>query len=168
MSTREEPGHFPEGVQNGVPIFSVVLNREGQYNDRQFRGWSAKRSSEVGGETIVMIKAFNKHYRKAVDLLENASSSEKIEIGDQVLDWFHQLPEEYLISLALFFNEVIDDLGDESLEKIDLGAKQKKEDYDEEEEADEEEEEEDEDEYEDDTGSAPEPIPDEQDPPAKE
>ncbi len=36
------------------------------------------------------------------------------------MDWLREIPEEYLVSLALFFNEVIDDLGDESLEKIDL------------------------------------------------
>ena len=65
------------------------------------------------------------------------------------MEWFHELPEEYLISLALFFNEVIDDLGDESLEKITLRAKQKKgEDEEEEEEEEEEfEEEEEEEEY---------------------
>jgi len=90
-----------------------------------------------------MIKAFNKHYRKAIDLLEDSSSSEKIEMAEKVLEWFRELPEEYLISLALFFNEVIDDLGDESLEKITLKGKKKKpeveeddedeEDYDEEE-----------------------------------
>lgn len=73
-----------------------------------------------------MIKAFNKHYRKAIDLVEDASASEKIEMAEKVLDWFRELPEEYLISLALFFNEVIDDLGDESLEKINLGSKRKK------------------------------------------
>jgi hypothetical protein len=73
-----------------------------------------------------MIRAFNKHYRKAIDLLESASGSEKIEMAEKVMEWFHELPEEYLISLALFFNEVIDDLGDESLEKITLRAKQKK------------------------------------------
>ena len=90
-----------------------------------------------------MIKAFNKHYKKAIDLLEDSSSSEKIEMAEKVLEWFRELPEEYLISLALFFNEVIDDLGDESLEKINLKAKRKnpkveeededEEDYDEEE-----------------------------------
>ncbi len=72
-----------------------------------------------------MIKAFNKHYKKAIDLLEDSSSSEKIEMAEKVLEWFRELPEEYLISLALFFNEVIDDLGDESLEKINLKAKRK-------------------------------------------
>jgi hypothetical protein len=96
-----------------------------------------------------MIRAFNKHYRKAIDLLESASGSEKIEMAEKVMEWFHELPEEYLISLALFFNEVIDDLGDESLEKITLRAKQKKgEDEEEEEEEEEEfEEEEEEGEY---------------------
>jgi hypothetical protein len=95
-----------------------------------------------------MIRAFNKHYRKAIDLLESASGSEKIEMAEKVMEWFHELPEEYLISLALFFNEVIDDLGDESLEKITLRAKQKKgEDEEEEEEEEELEEEEEEEEY---------------------
>ena len=83
-----------------------------------------------------MIRAFNKHYRVAIDLLEDSSASEKIEMAEKVMDWFRELPEEYLISLALFFNEVIDDLGDESLEKINLGTKRKKK---EEEEEDEEE-----------------------------
>ena len=81
-----------------------------------------------------MIKVFNKHYRKAIDLLESASGSEKIEMAEKVMEWFHELPEEYLISLALFFNEVIDDLGDESLEKINLKMKRKKKDLEEEEE----------------------------------
>ncbi len=72
-----------------------------------------------------MIKAFNKHYKKAIDLLEDSSASEKIEMAEKVIDWFKDLPEEYLISLALFFNEVIDDLGDESLEKISLRTKNK-------------------------------------------
>ena len=84
-----------------------------------------------------MIKAFNKHYRKAIDLLEDSSSSEKIEMAERVLDWFKDLPEEYLISLALFFNEVIDDLGDESLEKINLKQKRKSRDAEEEDEGDE-------------------------------
>ena len=84
-----------------------------------------------------MIKAFNKHYRKAIDLLEDSSSSEKIEMAERVLDWFKDLPEEYLISLALFFNEVIDDLGDESLEKINLKQKRKSRDAEEEDEDDE-------------------------------
>ena len=88
-----------------------------------------------------MIRAFNKHYRKAIDLIENSSASEKIETAERIMDWFRQLPEEYLISLALFFNEVIDDLGDESLEKIDLRAKRSKKEYEEEEDDDEEEEE---------------------------
>lgn len=67
-----------------------------------------------------MIRAFNKHYRKAIDLIEEASSSEKMELAEKVIEWLRELPEEYVIALALFFNEVIDDLGDESLEKIDL------------------------------------------------
>ena len=93
-----------------------------------------------------MIRAFNKHYRKAIDLIEDFTGSEKIETAEKVLEWFRQLPEEYLISLALFFNEVIDDLGDESLEKIELEAKRKKGSHEEEEEEeDEEEEDEDED-----------------------
>jgi len=73
-----------------------------------------------------MIRAFNKHYRKAIDLIENSSSSEKMEIAERVIEWFRELPEEYIISLAMFFNEVIDDLGDDSLEKINLKMKQKK------------------------------------------
>lgn len=93
-----------------------------------------------------MIKAFNKHYRKAIDILEESSGSEKIEIAEKVLDWFRELPEEYLISLALFFNEVIDDLGDESLEKIKLKTNRKKKDLEEEEEVEEFEEDEEEDE----------------------
>jgi hypothetical protein len=98
-----------------------------------------------------MIRAFNKHYRKAIDLLEDSSASEKIEMAEKVMDWFRELPEEYLVSLALFFNEVIDDLGDESLEKIDLKTKQKKrEDEEEDEEEEEYEEDEEEDEYEED------------------
>jgi hypothetical protein len=100
-----------------------------------------------GGEESFMIRAFNKHYRKAIDLLEEASGSEKIEMAEKVMDWFQELPEEYLISLALFFNEVIDDLGDESLEKINLKARRKKrEEEEEEEEIEEFEEEEEEDE----------------------
>jgi hypothetical protein len=58
--------------------------------------------------------------------LEEASASEKIDMAEKVMDWFREIPEEYLISLALFFNEVIEDLGDESLEKINLRAKRKK------------------------------------------
>ena len=99
-----------------------------------------------------MIRAFNKHYRKAIDLLEDSSSSEKIEMAERVLEWLKELPEEYLVSLALFFNEVIDDLGDESLEKINLKAKRKSreiEEQDEEEEYDEEEDEDYDDEKED-------------------
>ncbi|MBM4338648.1 MAG: hypothetical protein FJ110_03805 [Deltaproteobacteria bacterium] len=83
-----------------------------------------------------MIRVFNKHYRKAVDLVENATGSEKLEIAEKVMEWFRELPEEYLVSLALFFNEVIDDLGDESLEKIDLKTKRKKKEEEEEEEDD--------------------------------
>ncbi len=79
----------------------------------------------AGGEFLSMIRAFNKHYKKAFDLLEDSSSSEKIEMAEKVIEWFRELPEEYLISLALFFNEVIDDLGDESLEKINLKASEK-------------------------------------------
>jgi len=89
-----------------------------------------------------MIRAFNKHYRKAVDLIENSSSSEKMEIAEKVIEWFRDLPEEYVISLAMFFNEVIDDLGDDSLEKISFKMKRKKK----EEEEDEEDEDEDEEE----------------------
>ncbi len=96
-----------------------------------------------------MIKALNKHYRKAIDVLEDSSSSEKIEMAEKVLEWFRELPEEYLISLALFFNEVIDDLGDESLEKISLKGKKKKREIEEEDEADEDYDEE-EDDYDDD------------------
>jgi hypothetical protein len=97
----------------------------------------------------LVIKAFNKHYRKAIDLLEESSGSEKIEIAEKVLDWFRELPEEYLISLALFFNEVIDDLGDESLEKIKLKTNRKRKDLEEEEEIEEFEEDEEEEEDED-------------------
>lgn len=101
-----------------------------------------------------MIRAFNKHYKKALDILENSSSSEKIEIAERIIDWFRELPEEYLISLALFFNEVIDDLGDDSLEKIDLKVRRRRkeelEEYDEDEYEDEYEEEYDEDYDEDD------------------
>ena len=88
-----------------------------------------------------MIRAFNKHYRKAIDLLENSSSSEKMELAERVIEWFRDLPEEYVISLALFFNEVIDDLGDESLEKINLRMKRKKKEEEEEEEEEDSEEE---------------------------
>jgi hypothetical protein len=104
-------------------------------------------SLSSGGELTVMIKVFNKHYRKSIDLIEKVSGSEKIEMAEKVLDWFRQLPEEYVIALALFFNHVIDDLGDDSLEKIDLRLKRKREKYaEEEEEEDEEDEEEDEEE----------------------
>src|SRR5512134_3932812 len=88
-----------------------------------------------------MIRAFDKHYRKAIDLIEDASTSEKMELAEKVMEWFRDLPEEYIISLALFFNEVIDDLGDDSLEKINLRAKKKR--------TRDEEEEEEEDDYED-------------------
>ncbi len=85
-----------------------------------------------------MIRAFNKHYRKAIDLLENSTGSEKMEMAEKVMEWFREIPEEYLVSLALFFNEVIDDLGDDSLEKINLKAKpRKKREEEEEEEVDE-------------------------------
>ena len=73
-----------------------------------------------------MIRAFNKHYHKAIDLIESSSTSEKMEIAEKVIEWFRELPEEYVISLAMFFNEVIDDLGDDSLEKINLRIKRKK------------------------------------------
>ena len=91
-----------------------------------------------------MIRAFNKHYRKAIDLIEDSSTSEKIEIAERVIEWFRELPEEYVISLAMFFNEVIDDLGDDSLEKINLRIKAKKKEEKEEEEEEEEDSEEDE------------------------
>jgi hypothetical protein len=90
-------------------------------------------------ENRLMIKAFNKHYRKAIDLIENCSTSEKMEMAERVMEWFRELPEEYIISLAMFFNEVIDDLGDESLEKINLRIKRKKKEEKEEEEEEEEE-----------------------------
>ena len=86
-----------------------------------------------------MIRAFNKHYRKAIDLIESSSTSEKMEIAEKVIEWFRELPEEYVISLAMFFNEVIDDLGDDSLEKINLRIKRKKKEEKEGEEEDEEE-----------------------------
>ena len=86
-----------------------------------------------------MIRAFNKHYRKAIELIEDSSTSEKMEIAERVIEWFRELPEEYVISLAMFFNEVIDDLGDDSLEKINLKTKRKKKEEKEEEEEDEEE-----------------------------
>jgi hypothetical protein len=94
-----------------------------------------------------MIRAFNKHYRKAIDLIESSSTSEKMDIAEKVIEWFRELPEEYIISLAMFFNEVIDDLGDDSLEKINLKIKQKKK-KEKEEEEEEEEEDLEEDEYE--------------------
>jgi hypothetical protein len=81
-----------------------------------------------------MIRVFNKHYRKAIDLIENSSTSEKMELAEKVIEWFRDLPEEYIISLAMFFNEVIDDLGDESLEKINFRIKGKKKEEEEEEE----------------------------------
>lgn len=86
-----------------------------------------------------MIRAFNKHYRKAIDLIENSSSSEKMEIAEKVIEWLRDLPEEYVISLAMFFNEVIDDLGDDSLEKINFRMKRKKKKEEEDEEEEEEE-----------------------------
>jgi len=87
-----------------------------------------------------MIRAFNKHYRKAIDLIENSSTSEKMEIAEKVIEWFRDLPEEYVISLAMFFNEVIDDLGDDSLEKINFKMKRKKKEEEEDEEDEDEEE----------------------------
>jgi hypothetical protein len=95
-----------------------------------------------------MIRAFNKHYRKAIDLIESSSTSEKMDIAEKVIEWFRELPEEYIISLAMFFNEVIDDLGDDSLEKINFKIKRKKKKEKEEEEEEEEEEDLEEDEYE--------------------
>ena len=97
-----------------------------------------------------MIRAFNKHYRKAIDLIESSSTSEKMEIAEKVIEWFRELPEEYIISLAMFFNEVIDDLGDDSLEKINLRIKRKKKEEKEEEEEEEDDEDLEEDEYEED------------------
>ncbi len=97
-----------------------------------------------------MIRAFNKHYRKAIDLLEDSTTSEKMEMAEKVMEWLRELPEEYLISLALFFNEVIDDLGDDSLEKIALKGKKKREEEEEYEEEEEEKEEDEDEEYEDD------------------
>jgi len=95
-----------------------------------------------------MIRVFNKHYRKAIDLIESSSTSEKMEIAERVIEWFRDLPEEYIISLAMFFNEVIDDLGDESLEKINLRIKgKKKEEEEEEEEEDSEEDDSEEEDY---------------------
>jgi hypothetical protein len=79
-----------------------------------------------------MIRVFNKHYRKAIDLIEDCNGSEKLEMAEKVMDWLREIPEEYLVSLALFFNEVIDDLGDESLDKIDLKTKSKRKDEEEE------------------------------------
>jgi len=95
-----------------------------------------------------MIRAFNKHYRKAIDLIEDSSTSEKMEIAEKVIEWFRELPEEYIISLAMFFNEVIDDLGDDSLEKINLKIKPKKKEEKEEEEEDDDDEDLEEDEFE--------------------
>ena len=40
-----------------------------------------------------MIRAFNKHYRKAIDLIEDSSTSEKMEIAERVIEWFRELPE---------------------------------------------------------------------------
>jgi hypothetical protein len=93
-----------------------------------------------------MIRVFNKHYRKAIDLIEGCNGSEKLEMAEKVMDWLREIPEEYLVSLALFFNEVIDDLGDESLDKIDLKTKSKRKDEEEEEEESDEHEEDEEDE----------------------
>ena len=55
-------------------------------------------------ENLFMIRVFNKHYRKAVDLIENATGSEKLEMAEKVMEWLREIPEEYLVSLALFFN----------------------------------------------------------------
>jgi len=106
--------------------FFVVSFKEGKYNFYENNA-TAIRYQSAGGEGISMIRAFNKHYRKAIDMIEDSTGSEKIETAEKVLEWFRQLPEEYLVSLALVFNEVIDDLGDESLEKIDLKVKRKRE-----------------------------------------
>jgi hypothetical protein len=97
-----------------------------------------------------MIRVFNKHYRKAIDLIEDCNGSEKLEMAEKVMDWLREIPEEYLVSLALFFNEVIDDLGDESLDKIDLKTKSKRKAEEEKEEESDEYEEDEEDEEEDD------------------
>jgi len=70
-------------------------------------------------------------------------------MAERVTEWLQELPEEYLISLALFFNEVIDDLGDESLEKISFKRKRKSRDVEEEEEEESEDSEEDEEDYDD-------------------
>src|SRR5512139_2487831 len=86
-----------------------------------------------------MIKEFNRHYRKAINLLEDCSPSEKMDMAERVLDWFRDLPEEYLISLALLFNEAIDDLHDDSVEKIHLAGKSRKKDEEEEKEDEEDE-----------------------------
>ncbi|MBS3907157.1 MAG: hypothetical protein KGZ49_09000 [Syntrophaceae bacterium] len=94
-----------------------------------------------------MIRAFNKHYRKAIDLIEGCNGSEKLEMAEKVMDWLREIPEEYLVSLALFFNEVIDDLGDESLDKIDLKTKSKRKDEEKEEDDEYEEEDEDKEDY---------------------
>jgi hypothetical protein len=101
-----------------------------------YRGVSGRIQASAGGQDVIMIKAFNKHYRKSIDLIENSTGSEKIELAEKVLEWFRQLPEEYVVALALFFNEVIDDLGDDSLEKISLRLKRKQEKYEEEEDED--------------------------------
>ncbi len=37
-----------------------------------------------------MIRAFNKHYRKAIDLIESSSTSEKMEIAEKVIEWFRE------------------------------------------------------------------------------
>jgi hypothetical protein len=125
--------------------FLLFWNRKGSIIELRPKDTGWVKSYFRGGIDFRMIKAFNKHYREALDLLENSSSSDKLEIAEKIMDWFHDLPEEYLVSLALFFNEVIDDLGDDSIEKIDLEMKGKKGDAEEEEEEDFEEEEEEED-----------------------
>lgn len=119
-------------------FFLVVLEGEAQYNTGSLseRWGVALFLQEVKGMTI---REFNKHYRKAVDLLEDCSSSEKMEMAERVIDWLRDLPEEYVISLASLFNEVIDDLGDDSVEKILLRGKNRKREEEEEEEEEQEE-----------------------------
>jgi hypothetical protein len=65
-----------------------------------------------------------------------------MDMAEKVLEWFRELPEEYLISLALLFNEAIDDLHDDSIEKINLKGKRRKKEEEEEEEEEKEEDEE--------------------------
>ena len=127
-------GRYADATESyGLEKFFVVRDREGKYNNIR---WI---QNGIGGENRFMIRAFNKHYRKAIDLIEDSSTSEKMEIAERVIEWFRELPEEYVISLAMFFNEVIDDLGDDSLEKINLRIKGKKKEEKEEKEEEEEE-----------------------------